>query len=229
MGHRQPAKAFLAVLAACAMSVVPVMAQARSDEEVISETVPLGPMLRFEVPPGLTTPSRYCLDRTYQSGLRCGPNALFMLLRLCNIDVEYSEVRDAMPLRDNGTSLQQIMETASRFGLQTVARRNVSPEDLKQNVLPVILHVESAPGRIDEKARDHFVVVTHEREGDYFYGIDTTNLTLTRYSVEAMARNMTGYALFVRHPASAEWLCYRAMQFVVIALVLYHLYSLVGQ
>src|SRR5947209_378462 len=55
-------------------------------------TPPLSDKHVYDVPEGLTTPDHLRFDLPFQNGPYCGPNALFLLLRLYHVDVKYEDV-----------------------------------------------------------------------------------------------------------------------------------------
>jgi ABC-type bacteriocin/lantibiotic exporter with double-glycine peptidase domain len=178
----------------------PALAQ---DLKIPTGPPPRGPII-YDVPEGVMTPPRLQLERSFQSGVRCGPNALFLLLRLCRVNVDYETVLKATPIGKNGASLEDLRKTAVEFGLTAQIRGDVSPDDLTRSRLPAIVHLKASGGPTNPERQDHFIVVADRTKVGDFQGVDTTNMTFAIYTVEALARNMSGYALFPQNSRVAN-------------------------
>jgi len=151
----------------------------------------------FISPPGLTTPEYLRFDLPMQSGNRCGPNGIFMLLRICGVDCSYQEIVDAISLEEKGANIAQLCEVTQKHGISCEVRKNLSPEDVANAPKPLILHLSAERARKSSLPQDHFALITHMAENHDYIGIDTTNGTNARFHPQAIARSMTGNALIV--------------------------------
>lgn len=166
----------------------------------------LGKTIKYEVPENMTTPDAYRFDMPFQQGPRCGPNGLYVLLRLKGIPVKYDDVMKSMTLTDRGIDIDTLQKTARSFGLDAEVRK-LTPEELEHSPKPILVHLNtpaSAPGRSREPT-GHFTVVTKVDSGGYVQGIDTSNALFTSWSVDHYARGASGYCL-VPVESARSWL-----------------------
>ena len=154
-----------------------------------------GSPLEWDVPQGIDTPNRLRLEKMFQAGRRCGPNALYMLLRLCDQEVSYQQVIEAVPISDKGASLGALQKAAVKFGVRMEARGDLKPEDLSQRFLPAIIHIRSSGNRAGDDGEDHFLLLSESIRDGQWAGVDTTNMVYTTYGADVIARNMTGSGL----------------------------------
>jgi hypothetical protein len=146
-------------------------------------------------------PAEYRMERDWQKGERCGPVALFFLLRAEKNKVSIDDVMKSLVVTDKGTSMAQLREAAAKFGLDTDVVR-FTPDEFADLPVPFIVHWKG-PG--EESGRDdHFDVVLRT---DPDYGgmiVDTTNCAVTSLgSMRAIGARASGYALVVRRRAPA--------------------------
>lgn len=161
--------------------------------------------LKFEVPEGVTTPPHLQLDRPFQSGRKCGPNALYGLLQLQGISVRYEDVVAALPTSTVGVSLAQIQQASDQLGHRLRLRKDVTPDELDKEHLPAIVHLSVPPERgRDHAPIDHFLLLIDENHGK-FVGLDTTNMMIVDYTKESIARNMTGFVAFSSTSSIVIW------------------------
>src|SRR5438270_72324 len=111
-------------------------------------------------PSGLPTSSResavpaeYRMERDWQKGERCGPVALFFLLRAEKIKVTIDDVMKSLVVTDKGTSMSQLREAAAKFGLDADVVR-FTPDEFADLPVPFIVHWKG-PGE-DSGREDHF-------------------------------------------------------------------------
>lgn len=160
--------------------------------------------IHYGVRPGLQTPQRYHFEKRFQSGLNCGPNALFVTLRLCGVEVTWDEVKKRVPVGPRGSTLKDLAEAAKSFGLAASPRTNLTPEAIRKAPKPLILHINIEPSDAQPERRDHFIVITRSPEGGGYSGVDTTNALYTQFSDDFIVRNMTGHALVLGRPSFAS-------------------------
>jgi ABC-type bacteriocin/lantibiotic exporter with double-glycine peptidase domain len=144
-------------------------------------------------------PAEWRLEAPFQSGLHCGPNSLYLLLRLSGIAVSREEVERLVPLTSAGCTLDDLRRAAPGLGLN-VEIRKVTPDEVKDLAKPLIAHFFAPAAALGAPAneRDHFAVVTRILPDGGFQSIDSNNLTTTTYLNNNFARNFSGYCLIVR-------------------------------
>lgn len=133
----------------------------------------------------------------YDANRACGPNSLYMLLKLSGIDVKFSDVMTYYPKDPGGMSLLELKEAAARFGLTAEVRRCTN-DDLRTIPLPVIAHVNYGP---TEQA-DHYIVIHRRLDGESLEVIDGTSGRVQRFLVKRMGNIWEGY-LLVPSPVAA--------------------------
>src|SRR5207302_1841696 len=104
-------------------------------------------------------PAYLKVERSWQTGKKCGPVALFFLLRSHGIHVDLDEVVASVPIGEKGSSLADLQEAAARFGLKTRVVK-VVPEELSGLPKPHIIHwatggSEVTGGHFDLVVREH--------------------------------------------------------------------------
>jgi hypothetical protein len=156
--------------------------------------------ITYFVPEGLTTPDHLRFERASQSGPYCGPNCLYLLLRLKNFPVEYKELVSKLDIKPQGCSLAELQELAQVCGLPCEVRK-VSLKELEQLEPPFILHLTTPAGASQDPSagRDHFVVATRrEPAGGSLVGVDPSSGNKTAWSEAYLSRNFSGYVLTPR-------------------------------
>lgn len=147
------------------------------------------------IPEGTETPSYLRFDRPFQQGNRCGPNAMFIFLRLLNKSVRYEEILEQLPVSEVGCSLEDLKKVGERNGVNLEVRQ-LTPEELHTAPKPLILHVQTP--KISNEPKEptgHFTVITKSNPDGSFFGVDTSNAVLTDFTLQYLARNFSGYAL----------------------------------
>jgi predicted double-glycine peptidase len=126
--------------------------------------------------------------------MSCGPNSLYLLLKLWGRPVPYGELEKDLPVEERGISMLQLRDAAQRHGLRaTVCRYTM--DELQNRPLPLIAHF---PEEVAGKAGGHYVVVVKvvpqgDERGVWF--IDGTNGQLTRFRWERFPAFWSGYVL----------------------------------
>jgi hypothetical protein len=131
-------------------------------------------------------------EQAWQGGSRCGPVALYFLLKLHGLNVSLEQMIEAVPVSAEGASLAQLQTVAERFGLRTQAVK-FTPEDMPKLPTPYIVHYNNA-GTNDSRD-NHFDVVFKSFGSTRCGFIDTTNCITKTGDYEAMVGRVSGYAL----------------------------------
>jgi ABC-type bacteriocin/lantibiotic exporter with double-glycine peptidase domain len=216
MRHIRRSAAFLYVL-----TLMSNVCSAQDPPKLEGSVVP-GQMIHFPISKGMDTPKYLQYAQPFQKGRLCGPNALYIFLKINGkTTVSYSDVVQSLKISSKGTSLQDLVECANHFGVACEARKQLSPTDLINSLKPIIVHLaysaspqQEAIGRNEEGVPlDHFTVITGwEPSGNIFYGIDTTNLRFQYYNGEAIARTMSGYALVPKKSSDSQTMGWHGFQ-----------------
>lgn len=125
---------------------------------------------------------------------RCSINSLYLILRLYDIDVTYEEVESRLPIDEAGSSLAEMRECATSFGLNATILK-ASPESLVQCPFPCIAHEE-----MDRTITGHYVVVV-EAQPQMVEVIDGSSVITKRLRMPEFKKDWTGYVLvFEKRP-----------------------------
>ncbi len=126
--------------------------------------------------------------------LVCGPNSLYMLLKLQGRPVTFPQVAQELGSDNKLTSLLELHKTAARFGLSTRIRR-CPLEDLDRCTTPFIAHTRTGYFLADAQIGHYLLVL--KVDGDVVQVVDgTTGVVFrTRRSRIASSNRWTGYVL----------------------------------
>src|SRR5579875_1177737 len=173
----------------------------------------------YEVPQGMTTPSYLRFDQPSQQGPYCGPNSLYILLRLYQINVDYGKLLQQCQVSTMGCSLEELRKVAHDFGLECEVRK-VSLQELGEIRPPYLLHL-SSPANSSKEAPDaqgHFTVIL-ERSGEDYRGVDAGKGTAHYWSRRFLARNFSGYVLLPKGVIGLSWFTTRRGAFLTFSFV----------
>jgi hypothetical protein len=198
--------------------VLLALAQVSQEQETLAERAfrmvsdPANPeMFKFmtePVQPPQTMPELPAylrLERSWQTGKKCGPVALFFLLRCHGRNVTLDDVHAITRVGEKGSSMADLHEAAAWFGLKTRIIKIV-PEELSGLPKPLIIHWATGVGNNDTNG--HFDVLVREQimpdSSSYYEIIDTTSCIAQRISAQNAGPRLSGYALIV-DPLSNWW------------------------
>ena len=149
-------------------------------------------------------PAYLKVERSWQTGKKCGPVALYFLLRSHGRSVNLDEVIASVPISEKGSSLADLQEAAAHFGLKTRVVK-VVPEELSSLPKPHIIHWATGG---NDGTGGHFDLVVREYKSTEFPSeyeiIDTTSCIAQTVSAKNMGPRLSGYALIV-DPSSNRW------------------------
>lgn len=94
------------------------------------------------------------LPAWFDSG-RCGTNALYGMLRLSGLSLQYHEVANKVQTTDQGTSIRELELRAIEFGLDAEVRQ-VSVTELADLPCPFLMHFNGN----ETGGTGHFILVT---------------------------------------------------------------------
>jgi ABC-type bacteriocin/lantibiotic exporter with double-glycine peptidase domain len=85
----------------------------------------------------------------------CGPNCLYAVFGLLGVEAEYVTLFQQTVDQPDGSSMQVLVNTARKYGLQATPLTNLSIMDLKSCPYPAILHVKKTTSSVKY---DHYEV-----------------------------------------------------------------------
>jgi hypothetical protein len=146
--------------------------------------------------PGQTVPNSY-REHKFQQGPKCGPNAVFICLRLLGYGVSYNDVISRTHLEQNGADMEELVRVAESFGLKLQPLKKVGASDLKTMRGPVIVHLDTPESNNNGQSQDdHFtVLLTYDSAREVFKAIDTSSCTNVDISMQYIARSFSGHCL----------------------------------
>lgn len=119
----------------------------------------------------------------------CGPNSLYCMLRLNDVDVTLDQVLQAAPPGERGVSLVSLENASNQLGFRTTTVFVETPGALPSLPFPMIAHMSAA--------RDgHFVVLLgiDEANGEVIIG-DAVSCEVKRQKLTEFAHLWSGYLL----------------------------------
>jgi hypothetical protein len=175
-------------------------------------------------------PPEWRLEAPFQTGLHCGPNSLYLLLRLSGIEVSREQVEQSVPMSATGCTLEDLRRAALNLGLGVEVRK-VTPDEFKDLPKPLIAHFLAPASGLGTpgQGRDHFAVVTRTLPDGGFQSIDSNNLVTTTYLGLNLARNFSGYCLVVTPSLMSRIAANRAAWLAGVLLVLMAMNFVLGR
>jgi hypothetical protein len=123
----------------------------------------------------------------------CGPNSLYLLLRLSGVEVGDRDIARYYPRHPEGMSMLEMKRACADFGLAVDIRR-CTKDDLRALRYPVIAHVFYGP----QNEADHYVVITRRLDRDRIEVIDGTTGKVDQFLINKMDNIWQGYLLIPR-------------------------------
>lgn len=159
--------------------------------------------ITYHVPDGMTTPASLRIEHPNQQGPYCGPNCLYIILRLKGVAANPSEVSSRVPTGPAGSSLANLKAASESFGLKAEVRKVVM-DDLPRFRAPYIFHLTTpAEGGVrPTEARDYFVVVTSAQPDGAVAGVNPNSGHRAIWTPSYLSRNISGCVMIVGDPAA---------------------------
>ncbi len=126
----------------------------------------------------------------WQTAPYCGANSLYALMRLCDVSVDYSQLKKEIPTTFKGASLLELKQAAARYGLAMDVLK-IGPSELRGVGFPLIALLGSGT---NESVDGHYVVVCRD-SADHVMAVDGTTGNLDRLSKSQFNRAFSGYVL----------------------------------
>jgi predicted double-glycine peptidase len=146
--------------------------------------------------PNIDSPA-YLSKQQFQEGMRCGPNALFVLLRYLGIQASYDEIISRVEIGERGSSLNELARVAEQFSVGLEPRGQIPPEAIAQLPVPSIVLIDT-PATEAGPGLDHYMVFCGvDSKSDAVLAIDPTNCSYYELPRQSFARTFTGNALVV--------------------------------
>jgi hypothetical protein len=132
----------------------------------------------------------------------CGPNALYVLMKLEGHNVTLQQVKKLVPLDPvRGCSMETLISASKKLGVPVEARF-VKPGELSKVPRPFILHGITS----QEKNLGHFIVVVDFDKKKKIYSlIDPIRETYTRNPESSLLHGYSGYLLIPRYSNIWKW------------------------
>jgi hypothetical protein len=151
-------------------------------------------------PPSPPSPAPYDPGRAQRAVVMCGPNSLYMLLKLHNVPVDHGVIEKHIPSNREGMSLLELQEASNALGLRTQVRRCSIDELQRTFRSPVIaiLNLEGGP-------HHHYVVIVDITQ-DTVTALDGTTGEKNTFPTRWLKRGWPGYVLMPVSGPSISWL-----------------------
>ncbi len=129
-------------------------------------------------------------EDVWQTAPYCGVNCMYAFLSICDVSLEYSEVKKSIPTTFKGANLLELQKVGSRYGIATEVVK-ITPGEMKGIKSPFIALLGSASkGAVD----GHFVVVCGQTDSSITL-IDGTTGHLDKIPSFQFNRSFSGFVL----------------------------------
>ncbi len=118
----------------------------------------------------------------------CGPNAVYMLLRMLQMDCTYQQVSNQIPVSQDGASLLDMRDALNKLGCPSRVAK-ATPSQLSTISLPAIAHVETG-----SQTTGHYVLITQVGE-KFVRVIDGSTAVSTNMTMSEFQAKWTGFLL----------------------------------
>ncbi|MDR1924087.1 MAG: hypothetical protein LBQ66_06905 [Planctomycetaceae bacterium] len=132
----------------------------------------------------------------------CGPNALYVLMKLEGCNVTLEQVKNLVPLDPvKGCSMESLIHASEKLGFPVEARF-AKPSDISKIPRPFILHGITS----QEKNIGHFVVVVDfDKKKNIYALIDPIRETYGWNPESSLLYGYSGYILIPCYPSIRKW------------------------
>lgn len=121
----------------------------------------------------------------------CGAACLAMILNLSGKKVLLENIKDKLPIEEDGVSAYDIVKLSSKYGVSAKGYKNCNLEDIN---LPAITHV------INENGLQHFVVLLKVLEDKVLVADPASNISLIKK--EEFKKHYTGISILFENATS---------------------------
>ncbi|MDR2642688.1 MAG: hypothetical protein LBC74_07830 [Planctomycetaceae bacterium] len=132
----------------------------------------------------------------------CGPNALYVLMKLEGYNVEIEQVKKLIPLDPiKGCSMESLIRASAELGFPVEARF-VKPSNLSKVSRPFILHGITS----QEKNIGHFIVVVDfDKKKKNYALIDPIRETFGWNPETSVLHGYSGYVIVPKYSSNRKW------------------------
>jgi predicted double-glycine peptidase len=158
-------------------------------------------VVRADSPQGEPSDGRDGVDFATRTTSECGPNSLYMLLRLRGHSVSYEQVSRRLEIGPSGTSLLQLQRAAAALNVKAQVCR-LTFEDFVRCPKPVIAHFREVPWSGADTAGHYVVVLDVDDSGVDI--LDGSFGTRRRCRLYGFQYYWSGYVLTIAPPVPWE-------------------------
>jgi hypothetical protein len=143
----------------------------------------------------------------WQVGPACGPNALYCLLRIRNVGVDYSALLRYLSPPDEGNSLEELRRAAAHWGLELRVYK-LGKHQIGEIEEPFIAHIT------DQGASHHALVVGQDGLGVRIWDPERAHESIV--PMPKFARIWSGYVLALGVRNRSFWVSAIAFSFALL-------------
>lgn len=150
---------------------------------------------------------------SWRKGKCCGPNALYCMLRLNNIDVNLHQVLNEAPPGKQGVTLAELESASNKLGLKTIVVQVEDIEKIANLPFPMVAHLSVSRG-------GHYVVLLgiDDASGDVVIG-DGVTCEVYRQSLAKFSQSWSGYLLIHEKETFLWWFAFLISGFCCLFLI----------
>ena len=140
------------------------------------------------------------------SNKECGLNAMYLMLRMNGLSVSHEDVRCAVKVGSNGSSLAELKHGASRLGFD-LGIYKCDLEQLRTFEKPIIVLIHDGGGRmvVEEREPGHYITLTkYDSVRKQIVGIDGSYGNIRKFSEFRFQKKWTGYVLKLKKTESTH-------------------------
>jgi len=150
-----------------------------------------------QLPKGRAYPEHLKYGTSWQEPVLCGPNALYVLLHLCGIEVERDRLAQLVKVTQSGSSLADLSRAATALGLSHDVRK-VSQSELFRLPPPFLVHEDVRSSDPDVRESGHFFVIVRFKDNGQVGIVDGVSGVYQYVESARFDRSFSGYVLIPR-------------------------------
>jgi hypothetical protein len=168
----------------------------KSGRRTMAEDLPSEKRI-VRIPKGRAFPDHLMYGTSWQEPVLCGPNALYVLLRLCDFGVDRERVMKLVPITPTGSSLADLSRAATALGLSHEVRK-VSPSELFRLPPPFLVHEDIRSNDPEVRDSGHFFVIVRFKDNGQIGIIDGVSGVYQFVEAARFDRSFSGYVMIPR-------------------------------
>lgn len=146
---------------------------------------------------------------SWQSSSSCGPNALFLFIRLSGVNVDYYELLEGLAPPKEGNSLLELQKAGSKYGLKLNAMK-FGQREFENLKVPFIAHLE-------QYELKHYIIVIDFDEDSITYWNDE-KLSPSKMPAARFRKLWTGFCLVTASESDRTY--YRFLSVLISILII---------